>query len=47
MRIDWIYPECLSAMVELAETYPGVGVVSAFRLENASIGFSAFPKVRR
>ena len=41
---DWIYPECLSAMVELADTYPDVGVVSAFRLENSSVDFFGIPQ---
>ena len=40
---DWIYPECLSAMVELAEAHPGVGVVSAFRLEGSSVDFYGIP----
>jgi glycosyltransferase involved in cell wall biosynthesis len=30
---DWLYPECLERMVEVAEANPEVGVVSAFRLE--------------
>jgi glycosyltransferase involved in cell wall biosynthesis len=30
---DWLFPECLERMVELAERNPTVGVVSAYRLE--------------
>lgn len=30
---DWLFPECLERMVELAERNPAVGVVSAYRLE--------------
>jgi glycosyltransferase involved in cell wall biosynthesis len=30
---DWLFPECLARMVELAERNPTVGVVSAYRLE--------------
>jgi glycosyltransferase involved in cell wall biosynthesis len=29
---DWLYPECLERMVDIAEAHPSVGVVSAFRL---------------
>jgi glycosyltransferase involved in cell wall biosynthesis len=32
---DWIYPECLERMVALAESEPAVGLVSAYRLNNA------------
>jgi glycosyltransferase involved in cell wall biosynthesis len=30
---DWLFPECLERMVDLAENNPSVGVVSAYRLE--------------
>jgi glycosyltransferase involved in cell wall biosynthesis len=29
---DWIYPECITRMVELAETNPSVGLVSSYQL---------------
>ena len=32
---DWIYPECLERMVALAESDPTVGLVSAYRLNDA------------
>lgn len=32
---DWIYPECLERMVALAEGEPTVGLVSAYRLNDA------------
>jgi glycosyltransferase involved in cell wall biosynthesis len=32
---DWIYPECLERMVALAESEPAVGMVSAYRLNDA------------
>jgi glycosyltransferase involved in cell wall biosynthesis len=32
---DWIYPECLERMVALAESEPSVGLVSAYRLNDA------------
>jgi glycosyltransferase involved in cell wall biosynthesis len=34
---DWLFPECLAQMVELAEANPTVGVVSAYRLEETSV----------
>ncbi len=29
---DWIYPECLTKMVEVAESNPSVGIVSSYQL---------------
>jgi glycosyltransferase involved in cell wall biosynthesis len=42
---DWIFPDCLSSMVELAEAYPSVGIVSAYELEgdHASLGGLPYP----
>jgi len=42
---DWIFPECLSSMVELAEAHPNVGIVSAYELEgdHASLGGLPYP----
>lgn len=34
---DWLFPECLGRMVELAERNPTVGVVSAYRLEETGV----------
>lgn len=34
---DVLYPECLARMVDVAERHPEVGVVSAFRLEEATV----------
>jgi glycosyltransferase involved in cell wall biosynthesis len=34
---DWLFPECLERMVELAERNPNVGVVSAYRLEETGL----------
>ena len=30
---DWLFPECLHQMVELAEKYPSAGIVGAYRLD--------------
>lgn len=31
---DWMFPECISRMVELAEDNPNVGIVNSYYLEN-------------
>jgi glycosyltransferase involved in cell wall biosynthesis len=44
---DWLFPECLRAMVELAEAHPTVGLVGAYRLdarpESARVGSDGLP----
>ena len=42
---DWIFPDCLSSMVEVAEAHPNVGIVSAYELESdhASLGGLPYP----
>ena len=42
---DWIFPDCLRSMVELAEAHPSVGIVSAYELEHdhASLGGLPYP----
>jgi glycosyltransferase involved in cell wall biosynthesis len=40
---DWLFPECLERMVELAETNPSVGVVSAYRLEETTVTLTGLP----
>ena len=34
---DWIFPECLARMVEVAECNDDVGLVSAYRLEEGRV----------
>lgn len=34
---DWIYPECLSMMIRLAEAHPSVGIVGAYQLSDNKI----------
>lgn len=31
---DWIYPDCLRSMVEIAQTSPRIGLVSSYRLKD-------------
>jgi glycosyltransferase involved in cell wall biosynthesis len=42
---DWIFPDCLRSMVELAEAHPRVGIVAAYELEgdHASLGGLPYP----
>ena len=40
---DWIFPECLSSMVELGEAHPKVGFISAYQLEGDHVGLSGLP----
>lgn len=40
---DWIFEECVSRMVEVAEKYPTVGVVSAYRLSGNRITLDGLP----
>ncbi len=42
---DWIFPDCLRSMVELAEAHPSVGIVSAYELEgdHAALGGLPYP----
>ena len=40
---DWLYPACISSMVELAEAHPSVGVVGAYRLDETEVNLSGLP----
>jgi glycosyltransferase involved in cell wall biosynthesis len=40
---DWLFPECLARMVDLAQANPTVGVVSAYRLDETSVTPSGLP----
>ena len=42
---DWIFPECLRSMVELAEAHPNVALVAAYELEgdHPSLGGLPYP----
>ena len=40
---DWIYPECISKMVELAEENPSVGIVSSYCLEGNEVKLQGLP----
>lgn len=40
---DWLYPECVDRMVDLAERHPSVGVVGAYRLEETRVSLDFLP----
>ena len=40
---DWVFPECLSTMVSLAEQYPSAGIVSAYALEGKQVRWVGLP----
>ena len=40
---DLLFPECLAAMVELAEAHPSVGIVSAYRLQGDWLDLDGLP----
>lgn len=40
---DWIYPECIGRMVEVAEEYPTVGIVSSYRLVGNKVSLDGLP----
>jgi glycosyltransferase involved in cell wall biosynthesis len=40
---DWLFPGCITGMVELAEAHPSVGVVSAYRLEENRVTLDGLP----
>ena len=33
---DWIFPECLTRMVDLAEAHPSIGIIGAYQLSGGS-----------
>ena len=40
---DWLYPECLTQMVSLAEANPSVGIVGAYGLVGGSVLWDGLP----
>lgn len=40
---DWIYPECLERLVDVAETHPSVGIVSCYAITSNGIRASDVP----
>lgn len=40
---DWLFPECIARMVEVAEAYPSVGIVGAYRLDEDRVNLARLP----
>jgi glycosyltransferase involved in cell wall biosynthesis len=40
---DWLYPDCLSLMVEIAEASPTVGIVSSYRMAGDRVDLTGLP----
>ena len=40
---DWLYPECLTRMIAVAETTPSIGIVSAYRLSGDQVDLVGLP----
>lgn len=44
---DWLFPECLTAMVALAERHPSVALVSSYRLNGAWVDLDGLVNARQ
>jgi glycosyltransferase involved in cell wall biosynthesis len=40
---DWIFPDCVRSLVEVAEAHPKVGIVAAYELEGSWISLDGLP----
>lgn len=40
---DWLFPECITKMVELAESHPTVAIVGAYGLRNEQVSWDGIP----
>lgn len=40
---DWLFPDCIRSMVELAEAHTSVGIVAAYQLENEEVLLGGLP----
>jgi glycosyltransferase involved in cell wall biosynthesis len=40
---DWLFPECLTRMIAMAEAYPMIGLVSAYRLDENRVNLDGLP----
>jgi glycosyltransferase involved in cell wall biosynthesis len=40
---DWLFPECIERMVDVAERNPSVGIVGAYRLDGARVSLDGLP----
>lgn len=40
---DWLFPECIARMVEVAEAHPSVGIVGSYRLDENKVNLDGLP----
>jgi glycosyltransferase involved in cell wall biosynthesis len=40
---DWLFPDCIRSMVEVAEAHPSVGIVAAYQLEGDEVCLDGLP----
>jgi glycosyltransferase involved in cell wall biosynthesis len=40
---DWLFPDCIKSMLEVAETHPSVGIVAAYLLEGTEVRLDGLP----
>ncbi|GAC1680505.1 MAG: hypothetical protein PVS2B2_18890 [Candidatus Acidiferrum sp.] len=40
---DWLFPECVRSMVEVAEAHPRVGIVGAYQLDGDRVNLTGLP----
>lgn len=40
---DWLFPDCIEKMVNLAEAHPSVGIVGAYGLRNSQVVWDGLP----
>lgn len=40
---DWLFPDCIRSMLEVAEAHPAVGIVAAYQLEGDRIALDGLP----
>jgi glycosyltransferase involved in cell wall biosynthesis len=40
---DWLFPECIRGMVDVAETHPSVGIVVSYELAGVSVDLDGLP----
>ena len=40
---DWLFPDCVRSMVEVAEAHPTVGIVAAYQLEGKHVALDGLP----
>ena len=40
---DWLFPDCITQMVRVMEEHPNVGIVGAYRLEDAYVNLDGLP----